>query len=154
MNVRPTGLIGANKSGYKLRKKTFDQLGGLIMRNTGSKPQRHAGKIQSLVDSVLSGRGDSNPELRRAVEQQAAVHAGRSPKGGPRLPEGLGSFVDKVARHAFKVTDEDIEALRDSGYSEDAIFELTLSAALGAGIARLDRAMAAMKGDLNASDKH
>ena len=124
------------------------------MQNTDSKPYRHAGKIRSLVDSVLVSRGDSDPELRRAVEQRAAIHAGRLPEGGPRLPQELGSYIDKVALHAFKVTDSDIEALRDTGYSEDAIFELTLSAALGAGIARLDRAMAAMKGEVNASEKH
>ena len=112
------------------------------MQNTDSKPRRHAGKIQSLVDNVLHSRGDSDPELRRAVENQAAIHAGRLQGGGPRL------------RHAFKVTDADIEALRDTGYSEDAIFELTISAALGAGIARLDRAMAAMKGGANATEKH
>ena len=87
------------------------------------------------------------------MEQQAAIHAGRLSGSGPRLPQELESYVDKVARHAFKVTDADIEALRDSGYSEDAIFELTLSAALGAGIARLERAMAAMKGGVNASEK-
>ena len=124
------------------------------MQNSNSKPHRHAGKIRSLVDSVLNGRGDSDPELRRAVEQQAAVHAGRLAANGPRLPEELRSYIDKVALHAFQVTDDDIESLRDSGYSEDAIFELTLCAALGAGIARLERAIAAMKGATNAPDKH
>ena len=123
------------------------------MQEIDSKLRRHAGKIQSLVDSLLNSRGDSDPELRRAVEHQAAIHAGRLPQGGPRLPQKLSTYVDKVARHAFKVTDADIETLRDAGYSEDAIFELTLCAALGAGIARLDRAIAAMKGDVNAPKK-
>ena len=124
------------------------------MQNTDSKPRRHAEKIQSLVENVLHSRGDSDPELRRAVENQAAIHAGRLQGGSPRLPQELGNYVDKVARHAFKVTDADIEALRDIGYSEDAIFELTISAALGAGIARFDRAMAAMKGGANATEKY
>jgi alkylhydroperoxidase family enzyme len=121
------------------------------MQDIDSKPQRHARKIQTLVDSVLNNRGDSDPELRRAVEQRAATHAGRLPEDGPRLPQELKNYVDKVARHAFKVTDADIEALRAAGYSEDAIFELTLCAALGAGSARLDRAIAAMKGGVDAS---
>ena len=119
-----------------------------------SKPQRHAAKIHALVDSVLNSRGDSDPELRRAVTHQAAIHAGRLSEGVPRLPQELGNYVDKVALHAFKVTDADIEALRDAGYSEDAIFELTLCAALGSGIARLDRAMAAMQGGIDAPKKH
>ena len=125
-----------------------------MMRNIDSNPRRHAGKIQSLLDTVLSSRGDSDPGLRRAVEHRAATHAGRLPEGGPRLPQELSSYVDKVALHAFKVTDADIEALRDAGYSEDAIFELTLCAALGAGIVRLDRAIAAMKGSVDAPKKH
>ena len=125
-----------------------------MMQDIDSIPRRHAGKIQSLLDSVLNSRGDSDPELRRALEHQAATHAGRLPEGGPLLPQELSNYVDKVARHAFKVTDADIETLRDAGYSEDAIFELTLCAAIGAGIARLDRAIAAMKGDVNALKKH
>ena len=124
------------------------------MRNSDFKAHRHAEIIQSLVDSLLNGRGDSDPELRRAVEQQAAAHAGRLAENGPRLPQELSRYVDKVALHAFKITDDDIEALRESGHSEDAIFELTLCATLGAGIARLERAITAMKGDLNAPDKH
>ena len=55
--------------------------------------------------------------------------------------------VEKVARHAYLVTYADVAALRDGGYSEDAIFEITLSAALGAGMARLERGFAALGDD-------
>jgi hypothetical protein len=41
--------------------------------------------------------------------------------------------------------------LRRAGYSEDAIFEITVSAALGAGMIRLERGLAAMKGDTDAA---
>lgn len=123
----------------------------IIMNDSASKLRRHAGKIQTLVDSVLNSRGDSDPELRRAVEQRAAAHAGRSSGSDVQLAEELVTYVDKIAQHAYKVIDADIEALRDAGYSEDAIFELTLSAALGAGIARLNRGITAMKGDTDAA---
>ena len=63
-----------------------------------------------------------------------------------QLPAPLDTYVDKVARHAYKVTDDDIVALRQAGYSEDAIFEVTLSAALGAGMSRLERGLAMLKG--------
>ena len=52
-----------------------------------------------------------------------------------------------MALHAYKVTDRDIDELKQAGYSEDAIFEITLSAALGAGQSRLERALAALEGD-------
>ena len=92
-----------------------------MMQDIDSNPQRHAGKIQSLLGSVLNSRGDSDPELRRAVELRAATHAGRLPEGGQLLPQELGNYVDKVARHAFKVTDADIETLRADGLSDEAI---------------------------------
>ena len=123
------------------------------MHDRNPKLRRHAEKIQTLLDSVLKGHGDSDPDLRRAVEQRAAAHAGRTPENSDRLPAEIGNYVDKVARHAYKVTDGDIKALRDAGYSEDAVFELTLCAALGAGIARLDRGLAAMKGDIDAAQE-
>ena len=60
------------------------------------------------------------------------------------LPADLRSYVDKVARHAYKVTSEDVEALKRSGYSEDAIFEITAASALGAAILRLERGLIAL----------
>ena len=52
--------------------------------------------------------------------------------------------MDTVVRHAYRVTDEDVEALRGSGYTESQILELTIAAALGAGQRRLDAALAAL----------
>ena len=39
------------------------------------------------------------------------------------------------------MTDEDVEALRAAGFSEDEIFEQTVSAAVSEGLARLDAAL-------------
>ena len=52
-------------------------------------------------------------------------------------PPELAPYLDKVRRNAFKVTDQDIQALRDAGYSEDIIFEQTVSVAVAAGLERL-----------------
>jgi alkylhydroperoxidase family enzyme len=54
------------------------------------------------------------------------------------LPEPAQRYVDKVHRHAYRVVDADVEVLRDAGWSEEAIFELTIAAALGAGLRRLE----------------
>jgi alkylhydroperoxidase family enzyme len=117
------------------------------------KPRRHAEKIQKLVDSVLNSNGDSAPAIRLAVEQIAAARAGRPSRTGGQLPAEIVNYVDKVDRNAHKVTDADIEALRAVGFTEDAIFELTICAALGAGLARLKRGLAAMKGGADAAQK-
>jgi len=61
--------------------------------------------------------------------------------------EDLARYVDTVARHAFKVTDGDVAALQRAGYSDDALFEATVAAALGAALGRLERGLAALRGE-------
>jgi alkylhydroperoxidase family enzyme len=56
-------------------------------------------------------------------------------------PAELDAYLDAVRRHAYRVTDAQIEALKAAGFSEDAIFEHTVSAAVGAGLSRLDAAL-------------
>ena len=46
--------------------------------------------------------------------------------------------------HAYRVTDADIQSLKDAGYSEDEIFEHTVSAAVAAGFTRLEAGLAAL----------
>ncbi len=99
---------------------------------------RHAEAVERVAQAILGTPGDADLELRRAV----SVVAGG---GAAELPDDLRPYVEKVARNAYKVTDEDVEALRTAGYSDDAIFELTLAAALGAARMRLDAGLDAMR---------
>ena len=101
-------------------------------------------RVQALAASLFEGRGDTDPALRRAVAERA--EGASLGAAGPALPPEIDAYVDKVARHAYRVTDEDIAALRAAGHGEDAIFEITLSAALGAGLVRMERGLAALKG--------
>jgi alkylhydroperoxidase family enzyme len=55
----------------------------------------------------------------------------------PAPPE-FGAYLDKVRRHAHRITNEDIEALTRAGYSDDVVFELTVAAAVAAGLERRD----------------
>ena len=57
----------------------------------------------------------------------------------------LGPYVNKVVERAYTVTDEDITGLREAGYTEDQIFEATVSAALGAGLVRLNSGIGALR---------
>ncbi len=108
---------------------------------------RHRTWVERLRKAVLLGRGTTEVALRQAVEARAAVAGGRKGEASGSIPAGLTDFVDKVIRHAWRVTDEDVEQLRREGYSEDAIFEVTIAAALGAGMGRLERGLAALAGD-------
>ncbi len=114
--------------------------------------QQIEAKVQHLISAVLTGSGETDFELRRTIEARSSEEGGggqRKPIG--KVPSELETYVDKVAKHAYRVVDNDIEELGKAGYSEDAIFEITLSAALGAGIGRLERGLAALKGASSAT---
>jgi alkylhydroperoxidase family enzyme len=112
-----------------------------------SMEEAHAVYAQRLIEAVLTSPGDTEPSVRQSVEALSAQLGGRPSSQTDAIPPELISYIKKVALHAYKTTDEDIEALRKAGFSEDAIFEITVSAALGAGMARLERGLTALKDD-------
>jgi alkylhydroperoxidase family enzyme len=59
-------------------------------------------------------------------------------------PTELAPYLDKVRENAYKVTDRDVQSLKDAGFSEDVIFEQTVSVAVAAGLKRLDAALAVL----------
>ncbi|MHC4954810.1 MAG: hypothetical protein ACYTGZ_13070 [Planctomycetota bacterium] len=101
--------------------------------------------FQHLRIGALRSHGDAGTDLRGHVEARAAQLSGRKSDHREILPPPLDDFVEKVALHAYKVTDDDIHALERAGYSQDAIFELTVCIAVGAGAARFERAMEALR---------
>jgi len=111
---------------------------------------RYAALTKRLVDSVLATPGHTASELRRSILARAARLGGRhDPAGGPGdgVPTSLAGYVDKVALHAYRVTDEDLAALKQAGNSDDVLFEATVSAALGAALGRLERGLSALRGE-------
>ena len=95
---------------------------------------------RALLARILEGDGTTSHENRRA----AFANSG--------FGEPLRTLVDKVAKHAYKVTDEDIEAARRSGLSEDQIFELVVCAALGQATRQHDAALAALEAAMERSE--
>ena len=93
-----------------------------------------------LVDAVLNTPGDLPETVRRAALERAA---------GARdgVPPALTHYVDTVARHAYRVTDADVASLQAAGLSDDGIFEITVAAAVGAALHRLERGLAALRGE-------
>ena len=108
---------------------------------------RFSANTQAMIEAVLTDPGDTDSALRCAIAAHASELGGHALQTSGEIPTELQTYVKKVALYAYKVTDEDIAALRESGYSEDAIFEITVSAALGAGIARLECGLAALEGE-------
>jgi alkylhydroperoxidase family enzyme len=56
-------------------------------------------------------------------------------------PAAMEPYLEKVRRGAYRVTDGDVDELRAAGFSEDEIFEQTVSAAVSEGLLRLDAAL-------------
>ena len=64
---------------------------------------------------------------------------------GRPAPALMAHYLEKVRLHAYKVTDRDVQELKDAGFSEDEIFERTVSAAVAAGLERLDAGLRALR---------
>jgi alkylhydroperoxidase family enzyme len=86
----------------------------------------------ALIARILEGDASTPQVQRRAAFDNSG------------LPEPLRTLVDKVARSARSVLDEDFAAARASGLSEDQLFELVVCAAVGQAGRQYDAAMAAL----------
>ncbi len=86
----------------------------------------------AVVERVLRGPGRSSNEERRAAFENRGV------------PEPMRALVDRVTRHAWKVSDEDVAGPKLAGVAEDEIFELVIAASLGESTRQLEAAIAAL----------
>ena len=86
----------------------------------------HAPLRDRVLRGVLEGAGESDPALRRAAADNA----------GAGLPDDLRPLVAKIHAHAYRVTDADVARLQPA-YGDDRLFEIIVSAALGASRRRL-----------------
>lgn len=75
---------------------------------------------------LLHGPGEVDAQVRRAVFE------------GGDVPESIARLAEKIRLHAYKVTDEDVRAARDAGWTESQLFEVFVAAAAGAGLHRRD----------------
>ena len=91
--------------------------------------------VEKLKRAVLESPGQSAPEVRRA--------AAFGP--GTQVPDALRAYTQKVALHAYKVTDEEVESLKRAGWTEDQLFEVTAAAAPGAAVRRAERGTAVVR---------
>ena len=92
----------------------------------------HTDLRHRVFERVLLGAGETDPALRNAAAN------------GTGVPADLQPLIDKIHRHAYKVTDEDI-ASAQAKYGDDKMFEIVVSAALGASRKRLVAGLKALE---------
>jgi len=106
--------------------------------------QRYPKTVQEVVNAVLGQNGTSATALRQVVMEHArALSCSQEPILAPSHP--WQPYIATVTEHAYRVTNAQMEECKANGHSEDDIFELTIAAALGAGLARLERGLAAIE---------
>lgn len=86
----------------------------------------------ALVSRILEGDGSASLAQRRSAFDNAG------------LAEPMRTLISKVAQRASSVTDEDMAAARASGLSEDQLFEMVVSAAIGQATRQYNAALAAL----------
>ncbi|MEV6524323.1 hypothetical protein AB0M43_20415 [Longispora sp. NPDC051575] len=94
---------------------------------------QHALEVMDLRYAVLESPGATDPAVRDAAHYDI------------RLPELWAAYVARVREESYQMTDLDVEDLLAAGCTEDAIFEMTLAAAVGAATQRLDAGLRAVR---------
>ena len=97
---------------------------------------RYAKVVSWFREAVVATPGKLPEATRRAVF--AGGDAGDA-------DDATRAFLAKVRTRAYQVTDEDVLALRKAGWDDEGIYELTIAAATGEGMRRLDIGMAALR---------
>jgi hypothetical protein len=95
---------------------------------------RHVPLVKALREAVFRSPGECAPDLRQAAGNGAV------------LPEPWAVYAEKVREHSYRITDADVAGLKGAGCTEEQIFEITIAAATGAALRRLDAGLAAVRG--------
>jgi alkylhydroperoxidase family enzyme len=96
---------------------------------------------------LLSADGVTAPTLRRATEAFVTAKLGLPESGESQLPAALAPYLEKLALHAYRIIDEDVALLRAAGYSDEAIYEITVVGAFAAATVGLGQLFGTLYGE-------
>jgi alkylhydroperoxidase/carboxymuconolactone decarboxylase family protein YurZ len=96
-----------------------------------TRPMEATGRLAALRAAVLDGPGVTDRELRRAAATGTA-------------PGGWADHVRAVRETSYRVSEEDIAALKAAGLGEEEIFEVTVATAVGAAFDRFETGLRAL----------
>jgi alkylhydroperoxidase family enzyme len=90
-------------------------------------------RLGALRAAVFDGPGVTGRDVRRAA-------------GAGRAAGVWGGYVVAVREASFRITEADVGALRAGGVGEEEIFEVTVAAAVGAAVERLEAGLRVVAG--------
>ena len=102
----------------------------------------NVGRLVQRVLTTPSAR--SSADARRAVYEYVAALT-RNEFPAAELPAAAEPYLRKVALHAYKVLDREVDAMRVAGFTPEEIFEVTVAAAVSAGVTRMEIALSALE---------
>ena len=97
---------------------------------------------QELTGRILKGKGE------RTIKQRQAAFDNTD------LPAPLNALIEKVAHEAYKVTDNDIAAVKATGVTEDQLFELVICGAVGQASRQYQTGLTALAEALQEGGRH
>ncbi|GAA3439877.1 hypothetical protein [Kutzneria kofuensis] len=93
---------------------------------------RHHELAEALRTAVANDAGVTDAALRTAVSARAA--------DGPPIAEPYNTLAREIGAASYRVTDAEVDAVRQAAGTDKAAFEIIMSACVGAGLARWDAA--------------
>ncbi len=99
-------------------------------------------RVRRTAYALLSEPGRTDFRTRRRITDYAM-----SPDDvdlAAAVPVSTQGYINKVVHEANAITDEDVDELRQAGFTEDHIFEMTLCAGFGAALGRFEAGLRAL----------
>jgi hypothetical protein len=103
----------------------------------------HQDHAQAVRAALAGDTGVTDASLRTATAARAA--------GGPPIDEPYDTLARQIAAASYRVTDAEVEDVRQASGSDKAAFEIVMSACVGAGLLRWDAATRAIEEATDAS---
>lgn len=90
-------------------------------------------------EHLFTRTGSTDPELRRNLDIFIQAQWAEKQVDAPNLSPAFSSYMKKLALSAYKITDEDVEAMREEAFSDEMIYELTIIGVNAAAIVGLEK---------------
>ena len=89
--------------------------------------------------TMLSTKGLTDPPLRHDVAAFVTAQWRLSHKDIPQLSDALTTYLKKLSLYAYRILDEEVDALRAEGYTDEMLCEITVVGAFTAALVGLDQ---------------
>jgi hypothetical protein len=95
-------------------------------------------------ERFLTTQGAIDPALRLSIEAFVTEQWNYHRKNVEPIPGELENYLKKLSLHAYRITDDDTNALRGAGYTDEMIYEVTMIGSIAAALVGLENLYQAM----------